>query len=67
MMAKAALVGGLGLLFRIPMKGGAEMDVFSGWRKVMCYLSRPGFCKWVKRGYNKRARRAAKMELRDVV
>ena len=67
MTAKAALVGGLGLLFRIPMKGGAEMDVFSRWRKVVCYLSRPGVCKGVKRGYNKRSRRAAKMELRDAV
>ena len=43
------------------------MDVFSRWRKVMCYMSRPGVCKRVKRGYNKRVRRAAKMELRDVV
>ena len=67
MMAKVALVGGQGSLFRIPMKGGAEMDVFSRWRKVMCYMSRPGVCKRVKRGYNKRVRRAAKMELRDVV
>lgn len=67
MTAKAALVGGLGLLFRIPVKGGAEEDVFSGWRKVLCYTSRPGVCKRVKRGYNKRVRRAAKMELRDAV
>lgn len=67
MTVKAALVGGLGLLCRIPMKGGAEMDVFGRWRKVMCYLSRPGVCKRVKRGYNKRVRRVAKMELRDAL
>lgn len=67
MTVRDALVGGLGSLYRIPMKGGAEMDVFSRWRKIMCYTSRPGVCKRVKRGYNKRVRRAAKMELRDAV
>lgn len=48
---------------RIPMKGGDEQDVFSRWRKVLCYTSRPGVCKSVKRKYNKRFRKASKQSL----
>lgn len=48
---------------RIPLKGGDEQDVFSGWRKVLCYTSRAGVCKAVKRKYNKRLRKAMKAEV----
>lgn len=48
---------------RIPLKGGAEHDVFSGWRRVLCYTSRAGVCKSVKRKYNKRLRKAIKAEV----
>lgn len=42
---------------RVPCKGGLEFDVFSGWRKVLCYTSRPGVCRKAKRSYNRRIRR----------
>jgi len=48
----------------IPMKGGDEYDALTTWRKVMCYLAKPGVAKKIKRGYNKRARHQAKEGLR---
>jgi len=42
---------------KIPMRGGLEYDVFSGWRRMLCYTSRPGVCKRAKRAYNRRLRR----------
>ena len=45
------------------LKGGDEWDAFSGWRKYLCYLSRAGVVKRIKRGYNKRMRKQAKREL----
>lgn len=44
----------------LPYKGGLECDVFSSWRKVLCYTSRAGVCKYAKRKYNRRVRRLAK-------
>jgi len=49
----------------IPMKGGFEEDVFSGWRKVLCYTQRAGVCKKAKKKYNKRVRRITKKEIRN--
>lgn len=40
-----------------PVKGGDEQDVFTGWRKVMCWTQRAGACKRVKRRANRRERR----------
>jgi hypothetical protein len=48
---------------RIPLKGGGEHDTFSRWRKVLCYLSRSGVVKSIKRKYSKRMRKRHKMEL----
>ena len=48
----------------IPIKGGFEEDVFSGWRKVLCYTQRAGVCKKAKKKYNKRVRRIAKKEIK---
>jgi len=48
----------------IPMVSGAEYDVFTPWRRLYCYLQRPGICKAIKRQYNKRARRAATLQIR---
>jgi hypothetical protein len=48
---------------RIPLKGGAEFDALTGWRKVLCYLDRPGVTKKIKRKYNKRVRAYAKQEI----
>ena len=45
---------------RIPMKGGDEYDAFSPWRRLLCYLGRPGVVKKIKRGYKKRERKQAK-------
>ncbi len=47
----------------IRMKGGLEVDVFTGWRKVLCYTQRAGVCKKAKRKYNKRVRKQIKLEL----
>ncbi len=46
------------------LHGGTEWDVFTRWRKVLCYTSRAGVCKTVKRAYNKRQRKLVKMEIR---
>ncbi len=48
---------------RIPLKGGAEFDALTSWRRVLCYLDRPGVAKKIKRKYNKRFRAHAKQEL----
>jgi len=50
---------------REPLKGGAEWDVLTGWRKVYAYTDKPGVCKSIKRGYNKRIRRQATMQIRQ--
>ena len=43
---------------RIPLKGGHEQDMLTGWRKVMCHNR--GRSKRAKRTYNRRQRRALK-------
>ena len=47
---------------QIPKKGGAEWDCFTNWRKLLCYMQRPGAKASIRRGYNKRARALAKRE-----
>ena len=49
---------------RIPLRGGAEMDVFTGWRRMLCYTQRAGVCKDAKRTYSRRLRSTAKRILR---
>ena len=39
---------------------GLEQDCFTGWRKHLCYMERPGLTKWIKRKYNKRVRKMNK-------
>lgn len=41
------------------MTSGIEVDVFTGWRRY--YRFRPGVIRRVKRGYNKRQRKGARM------
>ena len=48
----------------IPMKGGFEQDVLTGWRKEYCYTKKAGVCKKAKKKYNKRVRRQIKQEIR---
>jgi hypothetical protein len=42
---------------RIPMNDGDEYDVFTRWRKVLCWTKRAGATAKVKRGYRRRLRR----------
>jgi hypothetical protein len=44
------------------LKTGDEYDVIGKWRKIYCYLSRPGVTARVKNAINRRARKAAKKE-----
>lgn len=46
---------------RIPMKTGDEYDALTGWKRYLYW--RPGERKRIKRGYNRRARRLAKVDL----
>lgn len=42
------------------IKTGDEQDVHTPWRKLYCYLARPGVAKKLKRATNRRERREAK-------
>lgn len=46
---------------------GDEQDAYTGWRKVLIYLSRPGVVKKIKRRTHKRERRVAKESIRKEV
>ena len=48
-----------------PPKTGFEQDVFSVWRKMLCYTQRAGVCKKAKRQVNRRTRRRGKREIED--
>jgi len=39
-----------------------EYDAYTSWRKVLCYLQRPGAVKAIKRRTHKRERREGKAE-----
>lgn len=41
------------------IKTGDEQDAYTGWRKVLCYMQRPGVVKGIKRRTHKRERREA--------
>ncbi len=43
-------------------KGWAESDAFTRWRRVLCYMSRPGVTSKIKRGARRRERREGKAE-----
>ncbi|GAP67367.1 putative glycosyltransferase [Mizugakiibacter sediminis] len=45
---------------REPARSGAEQDVVSRyWRRMCCYLGRPGVAAWIKRAIRRRERRGA--------
>lgn len=46
------------------IKGWAEQDAYTAWRKFYCYLARPGVIKKIKRITHKRERREIKQALR---
>jgi hypothetical protein len=47
------------------VKTADEHDAFTGWKKVLVGLDRPGIIKKIKRAYWKRVRREHKKEIRD--
>jgi hypothetical protein len=49
---------------REKIKGGAEEDVFCGWRHLLCYTRRPGVKHSVKKKFSRRVRREAREEAR---
>lgn len=51
---------------RIPLTNAAEHDCFSGWRRVLCYMLRPGVKKSIRQGYNRRFRRDGKAEAKKM-
>ncbi|GAA4175908.1 hypothetical protein GCM10022287_22210 [Gryllotalpicola koreensis] len=42
-----------------------EQDAYGPWRKLLCYLDRPGVVKKIKRRTHKRERQEAKREMRE--
>ena len=38
---------------------GSEWDLFGGWKRVLCYMKKPGVSKKMKKGMNKRMRKEA--------
>lgn len=51
--------------WRSRLRGGAEWDAFSPWRRFLCYLSRPGVTKAIKRQFKKRDRKLERQRIRD--
>jgi hypothetical protein len=48
---------------RQAVKGWAEQDAYTSWRKFYCYLQRAGAVKAIKRDTHRRVRREAKTEI----
>jgi hypothetical protein len=49
------------------MVGGDEYNAYTSWRKVYCYLQRPGAVKKIKVRTHRRERRAARSNARAEV
>lgn len=49
---------------RQAVKGYAEQDAYTSWRKFYCYLQRAGAVKAIKRETHRRLRREGKAEIR---
>ena len=47
-----------------PIRGWAQQDAFTGWRKMMCYLKRAGATSSIKREARRRERHDAKKSIR---
>lgn len=45
------------------IKGWSEQDAYTKWRRVLCYLQRPGVVKKIKRDTHKRERQQARREI----
>lgn len=46
------------------IKNADEHDAYTPWRRVLCYMRRPGVVKTIKRRTHKRERAEARRELR---
>lgn len=44
-----------------------EQDAYTPWRKVYCYLQRPGVVKSIKRATHRRERREGRAEIAEQV
>ena len=44
-----------------------EQDAYTRWRKLYCYLQRPGVVKSIKRATHRRERREGRAEIREQV
>jgi hypothetical protein len=49
---------------RRPMSSWDEHDAYTGWRRVLCYIGRPGVRRSIKRKTHKRERREARAAIR---
>jgi hypothetical protein len=49
---------------RRPVVNGDEQDVYTRWRRYLCYTQRPGVVKSIKRSTHKRERREARAAIR---
>lgn len=47
-----------------PVRGFADEDVMTGWRRVLCYTQRPGVASKIKRAYRRGERHQARAALR---
>lgn len=47
---------------RSKLTNGDEFDAFSRWRRILCYMQRPGIVAKIKRQHNKRIRKEARQE-----
>jgi hypothetical protein len=47
-----------------PIRGAAEEDTFTPWRRLYCYLARPGVASKIKRAYRRQERHQARIEVR---
>ncbi len=50
-----------------PPKGGAEHDVLSGWRRVLCWTQRAGACSFYKRQNRRRQRHKMNKDMNEEV
>lgn len=50
---------------RRPIRTASEQDAFTPWRRILCYLQRPGITSKVKAAANRRDRRTAKHRVWD--
>jgi hypothetical protein len=50
-------------MMELPLKGGAEHDALTDWRKRLCYTSRSGACRKAKKSYRRRCRRTIKRKI----